>query len=346
MARLRFSVDSFSEVVHAICLGHALYALIISDYGQLEHSVVASRSLPAVIFLSGIVAASVEAFFAFRIYALSKKLYIPIFSWIMSGLCVVGVSVIFAVLVEKISRDLTRSRGLLVALWSVAAINDLTVTKLFWLFHKKLTLLSRTVALMDKLIMYTIESGMLISASSIATLTCLVSMKDNFISNSLLARATFRAMNQVSSSSSIPTIQKCIVYFSSFDSPATVELVPSKPGLATEPKVPNETHIFPEGERGLCAKHLEPSRLRLGQLKPEESSLWFIRGLSARTSSRMAWVRIEHRTQQVRIPRRAKIHRSALHWPEECGEKDGTSLHPSGDSLELKPGINSHSKIL
>jgi hypothetical protein len=70
----------------------------------------------------------VEAFFAFRIYALSKKLYIPIFSWIMSCLCVVGASVICAVPVEKILRDITRSRGLLIALWSVAAIKDLTVT--------------------------------------------------------------------------------------------------------------------------------------------------------------------------------------------------------------------------
>ncbi|KAJ7868818.1 hypothetical protein B0H14DRAFT_3583646 [Mycena olivaceomarginata] len=78
----------------------------------------------------------------------------------------------------------------------------------------------------------------------------LVAMKDNliwltvcaisvrFISNSLLARATLRAMNQVSSSSSIPTIfesyiQKCIVYFPSFDSPATVKFIPSEPGLAT-----------------------------------------------------------------------------------------------------------------
>ncbi|KAJ7799800.1 hypothetical protein B0H14DRAFT_3885919 [Mycena olivaceomarginata] len=211
------------EVVHAICLVHALYTFTSSDYEHPEQLDVAPRSLPAAIFLSGIVGAFVETFFAFRIYALSKKLYIPIFSWIMSGLCMVGASVIFAVPVEKILRDLTRSRGFLVALWSVAAINDLTVTTtlLVILVRGRSNAHKRTVALMDKLIMYTIESGMLISASSIATLICLVAMKDNLIwltvfaisvrliSNSLLAslnsRATLRAMNQVSSSTSIPT---------------------------------------------------------------------------------------------------------------------------------------------
>ncbi|KAJ7787588.1 hypothetical protein B0H14DRAFT_3579521 [Mycena olivaceomarginata] len=185
-----------SEMAHAICLGHALYTFTISDYEHPEHLVVAPRSLPAVIFLTGFVGPFVEAFFAFRIYALSKKLYIPIFSWIMSCVCVVGASVICAVPVEKILWDITRSRGLLIALWSVAAINDLTVHNNSS-GYSRLTLSSRTVALMDKLIMYTIESGIV---SRIATLTCLVAMKDNLIwlttfaisgrliSNSLLAR--------------------------------------------------------------------------------------------------------------------------------------------------------------
>ncbi|KAJ7757283.1 hypothetical protein B0H14DRAFT_3896171, partial [Mycena olivaceomarginata] len=133
-----------SEVAHAICLGHAL-------------------SLPAVIFLTGFVGPFVEAFFAFRIYALSKKLYIPIFSWIMSCVCVVGANVI------------VQSR--------VATINDLTVTTtlLVILVCERSNAYKKTVALMDKLIMYTIESGMLMSVSRIATLTCLVAMKDNLI---------------------------------------------------------------------------------------------------------------------------------------------------------------------
>ncbi|KAJ7868822.1 hypothetical protein B0H14DRAFT_3441136 [Mycena olivaceomarginata] len=173
-----------SEVAHAICLGHALYALTISDYGQPEHVFIAPRSLPALIFLSGLVAAS-----------------------------------------DKIILLGSRSKGLLIALWSVAAVNDLTTvttTLLVILVRERSNAYKRTVALLNKPIMYTIESGILISASSIATLICLVAMKDNliwlavfaisvrFISNSLLAslnsRATLRGMNQVSSSSSISTL--------------------------------------------------------------------------------------------------------------------------------------------
>ncbi|KAJ7777818.1 hypothetical protein B0H14DRAFT_3164338 [Mycena olivaceomarginata] len=222
-----------SEVAHAICLGQALYALTISDYGQPEHVFIAPRSLPALIFLSGLVAASVEAFFSFRIYVLSKKVYIPISSWIMSFLCLVEASVIFSVRLDKIILLGSRSKRLLIALWSVAAVHDLTVTTtlLVILVRERSNAYKRTVALLDKLIMYNIGLSTNWICYNLFALTNLynrernidklVAMKDNliwlavfaisvrFISNSLLAslnsRATLRAMNQVSSSSSIST---------------------------------------------------------------------------------------------------------------------------------------------
>ncbi|KAF8215199.1 hypothetical protein K438DRAFT_1800866, partial [Mycena galopus ATCC 62051] len=106
-------------------------------------------------------------------------------------------------------------KWVLTTLWSVSIVNDLTVTATLVaiLMGERDNAYKRTAALVDRLILYTIETGMLTSMSSIAVLACFVAMPANFIwttlfalnarvmSNSLLAslnsRTTLRAMEQV-----------------------------------------------------------------------------------------------------------------------------------------------------
>jgi len=118
--------------------------------------------------------------------------------------------------------------GDLVASWSVSAVNDLiiTVTLVTILIRQKSYAQKRTVALVDKLVAWTIETGMLTSASGIIMLFCFITMRDNFIfvgvffiearmfSNSLLAslnsRKRLRAMDAVSLSISVPPLTPVI----------------------------------------------------------------------------------------------------------------------------------------
>ncbi|KAF7362624.1 hypothetical protein MVEN_00611400 [Mycena venus] len=70
------------EIAHVLCSGHTLYIYTILDYGHPERiSGVLPKSGAVTLLLQGVVELCVQGFFSFRIYTLSKKLYIPILSW-------------------------------------------------------------------------------------------------------------------------------------------------------------------------------------------------------------------------------------------------------------------------
>ncbi|KAF8194404.1 hypothetical protein K438DRAFT_1934601 [Mycena galopus ATCC 62051] len=236
---IRFPEDTFKvkalvafvylcEVGHAICLGDTLYILTISDYAHPRPERICGgvpKSFPVATFLSGIIGGSVQGFFAFRVYRLSKKLLVPISCWVMSALRVVMATVICVTLLRATSLVTyeVQWKWALTTLWSVSIVHDLTVTATLVaiLMGERDNAYKRTAALVDRLILYTIETGMLTSMSSIAALACFVAMPANFIwttlfalnarvltvivpkvmSNSLLAslnsRTTLRAMEQV-----------------------------------------------------------------------------------------------------------------------------------------------------
>ncbi|KAJ7916161.1 hypothetical protein B0H13DRAFT_2323650 [Mycena leptocephala] len=203
------------EVAHVICIGHALYTYTISDYTHPERlALAAPKSLSTSILFSGIIAASVQGFFSFRIYTLSKKLYITLIIWTMSFLRLLGAVVAFVVALRMITlaRFEAQWGWLLMVTWSVSTANDLaiTVTLVVLLRRQRPSTYKRTTALVDKLITWTIETGLLTSAAGIVMLACFFTMKQNFIwlaifafsarlfSNTLLARATLRAMDDIS----------------------------------------------------------------------------------------------------------------------------------------------------
>ncbi|KAJ6546339.1 hypothetical protein B0H10DRAFT_1736755, partial [Mycena sp. CBHHK59/15] len=91
------------ELAHAICIGHTIYVTTISDYGHPEHLVRAPESLSTAILFSGVVGPCVQAFFSFRIYMLSKSLYIPCICWTLSFLRMVGSVAVFILALQMVS---------------------------------------------------------------------------------------------------------------------------------------------------------------------------------------------------------------------------------------------------
>jgi hypothetical protein len=136
-------------MAHAICLGHTLYVDTISEYAHPERVLgTPPKSFIAAIFLSSLIGpcgkyflnlsgvlthesrATVQGFFSFRIYSLSKTLYIPILTWGMAFLRLVLNAVIFFEVLGLTSVDISEAKWqwLLTAAWSISAANDLTVT--------------------------------------------------------------------------------------------------------------------------------------------------------------------------------------------------------------------------
>ncbi|KAJ7784655.1 hypothetical protein B0H16DRAFT_1493319 [Mycena metata] len=205
------------EVAHAGCIGHVLYSYTITAYSHPDILIRVPISLGVAIFFAGIITACVQGFFTFRIYAFSKKLFIPVLLWTTILLRLLGSTVILVT--ESRSTLLAdyeaRWAWLFMTVWSLSVANDvtITVTLVILLYRRRPDVLQRTTALVDKLIAWTIETGMLTSAVSIVTLTCFITTRESFIflatfsvtsrlfSNSLLAslnsRTVLRAMNEI-----------------------------------------------------------------------------------------------------------------------------------------------------
>ncbi|KAJ6585252.1 hypothetical protein B0H19DRAFT_981388 [Mycena capillaripes] len=207
------------EVVLTVCLGHTLYTYTIFDYAHPERIAgAAPKSLSASLLVSWVVSVCVQGFFSFRIYALTKTVWIPAIIWVLAFLLLLGnvAATITALRMSSLPSYEMQYEWLLASNWSILTANDLIITGTLvtilirrWTYAQK-----KTTLLVDKLILWSIETGMLTSASGIIALICFVEMKDNFVyvafyaiearvfSNSLLAalnsRAALRAMNEIS----------------------------------------------------------------------------------------------------------------------------------------------------
>ncbi|KAJ6574137.1 hypothetical protein B0H19DRAFT_1371349 [Mycena capillaripes] len=215
------------EATHSACVAHTLYLYTILNYGNPKSLI---QALPftfdsAVLFASFIIA-FVQGFFAYRIYILGKRrIMVPAIFWAIStfrlfaclGIFVTGVRMTSFVTYEA------QFKWLMNTVWVIGAANDIgiTVSSVYLLHTERNEIHSKTVPLVDKLIVWTIESGMMTSAWALLTLIFFATMGHNFVwlasyiigarvfANSLLAslngRSTLRAMETPTSQIHIPS---------------------------------------------------------------------------------------------------------------------------------------------
>ncbi|KAJ7039744.1 hypothetical protein C8F04DRAFT_1084688 [Mycena alexandri] len=253
----RFSTDSaklktlvavvwLMQLGQIVCIGSALFTYTIIDYGHPETVVGPLPTSFAVGVLHGaIVIFCVQGFFSFRLYTFSKRLFVPIFIWAVAFVRFIGsmTIVVTALRMDSLVEYEIQWGWLFTAFWGVTVVNDLSVTgaSVAFLLSQRRLGHRRTVALIDKLILWALETGMLTSVAMIVEVVCFYTMKDNFVwvaffilhtllySNSLLAslnsRATLRAMNEVSLRSLPPT---AAINFSN-----RVQVTPDTEGIIT-----------------------------------------------------------------------------------------------------------------
>ncbi|KAF7369546.1 hypothetical protein MVEN_00284500 [Mycena venus] len=205
------------EAAHVISVGDGLYDYTITNYGNPERLGGAMpKSLFASLLFGGVIAVSVQGFFTWRTYTFSNKLFIPLLISAMILVRMIG-STVLAVMGFRMTllAPFEKQWGsLFTALFIISAIIDLTITVTLVVFlrNRRNVAHERTMALIDKLIKWTIETALLTSAASMVTLACFITMKQNLIwvatflvttrlfSNSFLAslnsRQTLREMDQ------------------------------------------------------------------------------------------------------------------------------------------------------
>ncbi|KAJ7354329.1 hypothetical protein DFH08DRAFT_984767 [Mycena albidolilacea] len=154
------------EVGHTFCVGHVLYTYTILDYMHPDRVLgTTSRSLSVASLLAGIIAVCVHGFLSFRIYVLTKRLYISGLIWFMAFLHLMARITIFVTSLRATSLGsfIEQWEWLLTSNWSISVATDFAITATLVIFlqghrsnaHKK------TAAIIDKIIGWTIETGML-----------------------------------------------------------------------------------------------------------------------------------------------------------------------------------------
>ncbi|KAF8195305.1 hypothetical protein K438DRAFT_1968616 [Mycena galopus ATCC 62051] len=211
-------VSRVIELAHAICIANVLYTWTILEFGS--PALVFGRppkALALSALFAGLVEACVQGFFAYRIYTLSRSIYIPLLICLLASLQLAGsiTITITGCQTPSLLSFLAQWGWLLTTDWSISAGNDVlvTVSLLTILIRHRSNALTRTAKLVDKLILWAVETGMLTSAAAIVAVIWFETFGTNFIwlaghviapkviSNSLLAnlnsRTALRAMDTI-----------------------------------------------------------------------------------------------------------------------------------------------------
>ncbi|KAF7377852.1 hypothetical protein MSAN_00208800 [Mycena sanguinolenta] len=199
------------ESAHAICIGNGLYTYTIVNYGKPERLAYAfPKSLLVGAFLTSVISAIVQGFFVFRTNLLTKKLYLCLIISVMIFLRLLAISAVFSLgLGVTLLVPFEAQWGwLLIVGLAISAATDLTIAVVLTvsLRNQSRGVCKRTMALVDKLIAWTIETAAITSVSTILKFIFFITMKHNFIWLAVLCElptgqasllATLREMDQV-----------------------------------------------------------------------------------------------------------------------------------------------------
>ncbi|KAK7442217.1 hypothetical protein VKT23_016188 [Stygiomarasmius scandens] len=198
------------ETLHTAVLWTYLYSRTVENFGNLDALDQVHWALAIIVPISGLIVFFVESFFAYRIYILSRSPYFPVVC--VLGLMVrFGLGIAFAVTAigYRISVYIVEFKWLVTTALTVGAVVDVAITTALCLvLRRNVTVQPRTKQIVDKLVLWAIETGMLTSVCAIIEVI-LMQTKDNllwaffffmsakFYSNSLLASLNGRVLLQL-----------------------------------------------------------------------------------------------------------------------------------------------------
>ncbi|KAF9043375.1 hypothetical protein BJ165DRAFT_239503 [Panaeolus papilionaceus] len=183
------------ELGHTVGVAFEVYRATITLYGR-PHLLITFPALSSVMALGGAITFAVQTFFALRVSRLIAKPYgyIGFLCIGVSFLRFIGSVVLAVAAATSVSIAIYRVKWkwLIVTLLSSATAVDLiiAISMLYYLRTARSRALSRTTHLIDKLIGYTLRSGLLTSVSAVVLLICFLSKP---LTMSWLAVYTFLA---------------------------------------------------------------------------------------------------------------------------------------------------------
>ncbi|KAF9232516.1 hypothetical protein BU15DRAFT_81143 [Melanogaster broomeanus] len=171
---------------HAISVTATMYSLTVTHFGDFSSEDITQipTGFASSIVLSSVMSSLVHGYFVHRIRVFSKKLYIPVFCWFMSALRFAGTvyTTAEALRAQKLWEFLRRHDWLLTSIWLGGACLDIIIatSMCYYLKRERAIAITRTAKMLDKLMVYSIETGLLTSITGVTIYVCYRFMQTNY----------------------------------------------------------------------------------------------------------------------------------------------------------------------
>ncbi|KAH7922188.1 hypothetical protein BV22DRAFT_1131633 [Leucogyrophana mollusca] len=168
----------FFEIAHSISVVTGTYDVSVTRFGQRSAetlSPIPSGFAWSIIFAS-FIPLLVQGFFVRRVRIFSEQIYLPVFCWTICFLRFSGtiaVAIYVMINLASFQSDAQVMGRILSALLVMGVANDVIVAgSMCYYLKREKTSIDSTIKLLDRLIAYTIETGLLTSLTTLTTLVC------------------------------------------------------------------------------------------------------------------------------------------------------------------------------
>lgn len=174
-----------SQIAHVICVSATLWKVAVSGYGNPLTLLIFPLGADAVILFTAITGILVELFFAFRLWKLSKTFTVPLISLV---LCLLAQCIALAMtakgfaMTNLLTFEIDGNRLITLAFTSRLVCElSLTLSMVWYLRKQRSMTFSRTTTMIDRLVLWTLETGLLASLVAVFTMSFFLAMKQNYI---------------------------------------------------------------------------------------------------------------------------------------------------------------------
>lgn len=174
-----------SQIAHVIGVSATLWKIAVSGYGNPLTLLIFPLGADVAILFTAITGALVGSSFAFRLWKLSKTRILPLISL---ALCLLAQSIALTMTVKAFTMtDLvtfeTNGKRLITLSLTSRLVCELTLTlsMVWYLRRQRSSTFSRTTTIIDRLVLWTVETGLITSLVVALVMSFFLAMKQNYI---------------------------------------------------------------------------------------------------------------------------------------------------------------------
>ncbi|KAJ7584711.1 hypothetical protein C8J56DRAFT_1054190 [Mycena floridula] len=213
--RLLVAAVFIFDTIHQILISHCLYVYLVSNFSNPAGLGVIVWSLLVEVIFNGLTALLVQSFLTLRVWRIGNKnfwIVSVIFSIVLAEFCCVILYAGIAITQDQTFVELGKLKAISITVNGLAAAGDVIIAAaLSFFLHTSRTGFRRSDTMINKLIVFAVNTGFLTSLCAIASLISIITAPNTFLyisfffiigrlySNSLLASLNARKMIRTAS---------------------------------------------------------------------------------------------------------------------------------------------------